>query len=636
MTLATPTIRILVIDHESDVSALTKEHLDHPGEMEVRACPSVQVARAAIVADHYDAIVSDYQMDGEEVIHFLRSLRENGDRTPFIIFTAQEREEVVIEALNNGADGYLKKGGNPRTVYAELRHRISAAVRRHRMEESLRSHNEGLHEVNEELRAAERELRVQLDEIVRGQEELGKEMAFSASLMDSLPGIFYLYEADSLRLVRWNKNHQELSGYTPEEMFGKHVLSWHRPENTDSVLAAIDSCMRSGQGSIEAPLVMKDGHQVQYLLTGKRFDTKDTSFFMGMGIDIEDRTLAERILRDSGVMHRAILENAGVGLAYWDLDGRLILMNSIAAGHLNGKLEDFTGRDIWDLFGEEAGDRYLDRIKRAVTAEKPMEYEDLVPLPGKELWFLSVFAYVSGPTPGESGVLILSHDITERKNIEMALHLANQKLNLLSSITRHDINNQLVALSGYLALMEREDVSISFEQRLIKAKTAADRIASMIHFTKEYEDIGMHAPAWQNVRALIEKSVGDVQLGQIRLQNDVPAGIEILADPLIIKVFYNLVDNAVKHGVSTTTIRFLVEEREGVRSVVCEDDGAGVSPTMRKKIFTRGTGKDHGYGLFLSHEILSITGIRISEEGGPSGNGSRFVMTAGRGGIRGQ
>jgi signal transduction histidine kinase len=146
----------------------------------------------------------------------------------------------------------------------------------------------------------------------------------------------------------------------------------------------------------------------------------------------------------------------------------------------------------------------------------------------------------------------------------------------------------------------------------------------------------MHAPAWQKVRALVEESVGDVQLGQIRLQNDVPAGIEIFADPLIIKVFYNLVDNAVKHGVSTTTIRFLVEEREGVRSVVCEDDGAGVPPTMRKKIFTRGTGKDHGYGLFLSHEILSITGIRISEEGGSSGTGSRFVMTAGPGGIRGQ
>jgi len=79
--MATPTIRILVVDHESDVSALTKEYLDRPGEMEVHACRSVQEARAAIVADHYDAVVSDYQMDGEEVIQFLRSLRENGDRT---------------------------------------------------------------------------------------------------------------------------------------------------------------------------------------------------------------------------------------------------------------------------------------------------------------------------------------------------------------------------------------------------------------------------------------------------------------------------------------------------------------------------------------------------------------------------
>ena len=634
--MATSTIRILVVDYESDGCALSKEYLEGPGEMEVHTCRSVQGAKAAIVTNPYDAIVSDYRTDGEDVIQFLRELRENGDRTPFIIFTAKGREEVVIEALNNGADGYLKKGGNPRTVYAELRHRINAAVRRHRTEDSLRSHNQELHAVNDELRAAERELRIQLEEIVKGQEELGKEMAFSESLMDSLPGIFYLYEADSLRLVRWNKNHQELSGYTPEEMFGKHVLSWHRPENSEAVLAAIEGCMRTGQGSIEAPLLMKDGHQVQYLLTAKRFDTKDTSFFMGMGIDIEDRTLAERILRDSEVMHCAILENAGTGLAYWDLEGRLILMNSIAAGHLNGRPEDFTGRNIRDLFGEEAGDQYLDRIKKAVTAEKPTEYEDLVALPGKELWFLSVFAYVAGPTPSESGVLILSHDITERKNIEVALHLANHKLTLLSSITRHDINNQLVALSGYLALLERETISVSSEQRLIKAKTAADRIASMIHFTKEYEDIGVNAPAWQNVRALVEKSVGEVQLGQIRLQNDVPAGIEMFADPLIVKVFYNLVDNAVKHGVSTTTVRFFVEEKEGVRSVVCEDDGAGVTAAMRKKIFTRGTGKDHGYGLFLSHEILSITGIRISEEGRSSGSGSRFVMTAGPGGIRGQ
>jgi PAS domain S-box-containing protein len=626
-------IKILVVEDEPDICAIMQEGLDRRGEIEVHTCLSVLEARKSLAKDSFDAIVSDYQMPDEDGIMFLKSLRAKGDRTPFIMLNGKGREEVVIEALNNGADAYLQKGENAGLLFVELRHHIQAAVRKYRTEESTRNHNEELRVVNEELESAEVELRVQLEEIVRTQEELAKEMAFSESLMDSLPGIFYLYEAESLRLVRWNKNHQEVSGYTADEMFGKHVLSWHLPDNSDVVLAAIEECIMQGQASIEAPLVMKDGHQVPYLLTGKRFDTKDTSFFMGLGMDIGDRIEAERTLRESEVMHRAILDNAGIGLSYWSLDGRLILMNSIAAGYLGGKPEDFRGRNIKDLFGEK-GKTYLDRIEKAVTSEKPMEFEDLVALPGKESWFLSVFTYVPGPTEKESGVLIFSHDITERKKIEVALHLANRKLNLLSSITRHDINNQLVALSGYLALMEGEQVSIPFEQRLIKAKTAAERISSMIQFTKEYENIGEHFPAWQKVRLMVEKSADEIHLGPITLQNDVPSGIEMFADPLIVKVFHNLVDNAIRHGGNANLIRFYVEERDGIKVIICEDNGAGVSASMKKKLFIRGTGKDHGFGLFLSQEILSITGIRISEEG-KSGAGARFVMSAPQSGIRG-
>ena len=279
----------------------------------------------------------------------------------------------------------------------------------------MRSHNEELRVVNEELESAEVELQAQLEEIVRAQEELGKEMAFSESLMDSLPGIFYLYEAESLRLVRWNKNHQEVSGYTADEMIGKHVLSWHLPDNSDAVLAAINSLMEVGQASIEAPLVMKDGSEVPYLLTGKRFDTKDTSFFMGLGIDIKDRIEAERNLRESEVMHRAILDNAGIGLGYWGLEGRLILMNSIAAGYLDGKPEDLhrpqhqgpVRREGDDLPGphQEGGD-----LGQADGVRGPCHL-----FREGSSWFLSVFTYVPGPSERESGVLIFSHDITRKE-----------------------------------------------------------------------------------------------------------------------------------------------------------------------------------------------------------------------------
>jgi signal transduction histidine kinase len=116
--------------------------------------------------------------------------------------------------------------------------------------------------------------------------------------------------------------------------------------------------------------------------------------------------------------------------------------------------------------------------------------------------------------------------------------------------------------------------------------------------------------------------------------NDVPPGIEVFADPLISKVFFNLIQNAVKHGGDITIINFYVEDIEGVRAIICEDDGCGISTDMKELLFTRGFGKEHGLGLFLSREILAITGITIAEVGEP-GLGAKFVMRIPEGGLRG-
>jgi len=91
------------------------------------AC-SVSEAMAALGQRHFDVIVSDYQMPEEDGIQFLKSLRAAGDRMPFILFTGKGREEVVIEALNQGADSYLQKGGDPRAQFAELANMIERAV----------------------------------------------------------------------------------------------------------------------------------------------------------------------------------------------------------------------------------------------------------------------------------------------------------------------------------------------------------------------------------------------------------------------------------------------------------------------------------------------------------------------------
>ena len=100
----------------------------------------------------------------------------------------------------------------------------------------------------------------------------------------------------------------------------------------------------------------------------------------------------------------------------------------------------------------------------------------------------------------------------------------------------------------------------------------------------------------------------------------------MFADPLIVKVFYNLMDNAVRYGGKITTIWFSVKERGGDQILICEDDGEGVVADEKVKIFERGFGKNTGMGLALSREILDITGIAIKETGEP-GKGARFEMT---------
>jgi signal transduction histidine kinase len=117
------------------------------------------------------------------------------------------------------------------------------------------------------------------------------------------------------------------------------------------------------------------------------------------------------------------------------------------------------------------------------------------------------------------------------------------------------------------------------------------------------------------------------------VKNDLPDGAEVFADPLIVKVFYNLMDNSVRYGGKITTIRFSVEEAGANHLIVCEDDGDGVVAEEKEKIFERGFGKNTGLGLALSREILDITGIIIRESGDP-GKGARFEIVVPKGAWR--
>jgi signal transduction histidine kinase len=130
----------------------------------------------------------------------------------------------------------------------------------------------------------------------------------------------------------------------------------------------------------------------------------------------------------------------------------------------------------------------------------------------------------------------------------------------------------------------------------------------------------------------IRKATAQIDLQPVIIKCSV-GGLELYADPLLERVFYNLADNAMRYGKTITEIRVRFEEKDGSLILFWEDNGIGIPASDKNAIFNRGFGKNTGLGLFLVREILSITGMTITETGVP-GHGTRFEIAVPAGAYR--
>jgi signal transduction histidine kinase len=257
-----------------------------------------------------------------------------------------------------------------------------------------------------------------------------------------------------------------------------------------------------------------------------------------------------------------------------------------------------------------------------VEEHNSMQLDDLITLCIVLVFALAVFSYRRWQE--------LEAEIQGRKGVERALLSANTRLQLLNDITRHDVINSLTGLLLLLQRSESKAIDPEITANIRKEKEIAEMIHRQIAFTKDYQEIGLRKPEWQIVEDIITKAWIGHKIGSVRTDIHV-RGLEIFADLLLEKVFYNLIDNAFRYGgPAMTAIRFTAHQEGDSMVIVCEDDGLGISAETRKNLFRRGFGKNTGYGLFMIREILSISGLTITENSKP-GNGARFEILVPKG-----
>jgi|WetSurMetagenome_2_1015567.scaffolds.fasta_scaffold43130_2 PAS domain S-box-containing protein len=233
----------------------------------------------------------------------------------------------------------------------------------------------------------------------------------------------------------------------------------------------------------------------------------------------------------------------------------------------------------------------------------------------------------------ETAVIICTVvDITDQKQAQEALFQANKKLNLLNNVTRHDILNQLTVLIGFLELSREDTADPKLITYINKEEQAAEAIKKQILFTRDYQNIGVHSPGWYNIWEMVSLAVATIDMAGVRMTVDLPP-VEIYADPLLEKVFYNLIENSIRHGEHVTEIAIRSVEAPDGLILLLEDNGAGIPDIEKERIFRREYFKNTGFGLFLGKEILAITGLTIRETG-TAGKGARFEIFVPKGAYR--
>ena len=275
--------RILYVDDDPNLLEIGQFFLEESGDFNVVTSNLATEALNIPGLDSFDAIISDYEMPQMDGIAFLKIVRKIHGDIPFILFTGKGREEVVIEAINNGADFYLQKGGDPEAQFAELAHKTKKAVERKRADSALQ----------------ESEARLSLTM------EVG-----NAGMWE--------WDTDSNN-VRFDSRFHAMLGYAPGELPTtlQEWLSYHNPEDVPVWMAKAEAYLRG-----ESP-VFESEHRIRnrsgewtWIFTRGRYATPPLPgvprLFIGFAMNITER---KRLEADLGKKHEELK------VSYAELDG---------------------------------------------------------------------------------------------------------------------------------------------------------------------------------------------------------------------------------------------------------------------------------------------------------------------------
>ncbi len=463
----------------------------------------------------------------------------------------------------------------------------------------------------------------------KAEDALALERTFIDAIFNSVPGMLYLYDSEGL-LVRWNRKHELMTGYSAAELSRMHLLDWYKGDEASlkAITEGINTTAVEGFGQAEANLQKKDGTTISMYFTASPLTIAGKRYFTGIGIDITRLKHVEETMKENEARLRTLSDNLPGGLLYQiDVgeDGRERRFTYISAGveQLHGVTTSEVLNDAMAIYGqivEENRQSLAESEAKAVDSMSVFSAEVRFLLPsGAERWGL----FYSAPRRLPNRHIIwdgIEMDITDRKRAEekvSALLLENE---LLLRETHHRIKNNMGVMYGLLSLQADSQEDDSCRGILTDA---ALRVQSMmvlydkLYRTGNYRELSIRdfLPPLIDEIAQVFPS-GPLVKMDIRIE-DILLGEKILS-PLGI-IVNELITNSLKYAFTNASeglITVSVSKKDNLVTMVYADNGVGIPETVTLENST-------GFGMrLIAMLVQQIKGSVTIERG----HGTKYVI----------
>jgi PAS domain S-box-containing protein len=473
----------------------------------------------------------------------------------------------------------------------------------------------------------------------KAEEVLQESVESFSCLIDSMDDLVFVLGFDGIFKNYHQPSHKKELYAPPEDFIGKHFLDVLPPQVAELIQAAMKKIEDSGETQEFDYYLEMNGEKSWY--NARLSPTKDKAGrktpVTVVVRNITERKKTEESLEEERQELNSIIDSSPIIIFYKDKEGKFIRVNEAFAEAQGIPKDEFFGKTVFDFYSAEIA--------------RGMANDDLEVLKSgyPRLGIIEQYESASGmrwvqtdkvPTFDKNGISTglvgFAQDLTERMKAEEALNvvmgqlvLVNEKLGVVGSLTRHDVGNKLMAAKSNLYLLKKR---IGDNPDLAKYLDGIDcALASsseIFEFSRLYERIGVEKASKENVFECFNQAVLLMpNLGNVKIMNECH-GLVVVADSLLRQLFYNFIDNSLKHGQKVTQIRlYYIENGDGVR-LFYEDNGIGVSEANKPKLFESGftTGKGSGFGLYLIKKMMDVYGWTITETGEP-GKGAKFTIT---------